>query len=405
MGKPAGKVARMLAAGPLGPFADAYRERLIRRGYTPVTAAKRVIHLGHLSRWLEVHGMGPADLNCGRLGQFVAARQALVGHRGCSLRGLLPVLEILEERGVVSARLAPQPVSAAGAIAGSFGCYLAAERGASASTVDAYVPRARRFVAAYAPGGDLGVLTPAVVTRAVLAESAAVSAASAQVFVRALRAFLHFCFVEGLTGTDLAAAALMMPGGRRSCLPRGISSSDAGCLLRSCDRRTAGGRRDYAVILTLLRLGLRAGEVAGLRLDDIDWRSGEIVVRGKGDRADRLPLVADVGEAIAVYLRHGRPATARREVFLRALAPVAPLGRGGVSDIVLRACARAGIAPVRAHRLRHTVACEMAAAGVSLPEIGEVLRHSGRWSTATYARVDVRQLRQLALPWPGGERQ
>jgi site-specific recombinase XerD len=405
MSKPTGKIVSVLAAGPLGPFADAYRERLTGRGYAPVTTAKHVIHLGHLSRWLEVHGMGPADLTRERLGQFVAARQALVGHRACSVQGLLPVLEILEERGVVSAQRLPQPVSAAETIAGSFGCYLAAERGASVSTVDAYVPRARRFVAAYAPGGDLGTLTPAIVTRAVLAESAAVSAASAQVFVKALRAFLHFCFVEGLTGTDLAAAALMMPTGRRSCLPRGISSSDAGCLLRSCDRRTAGGRRDYAVILTLLRMGLRAGEVAGLRLDDIDWRPGELVVRGKAGRADRLPLVAEVGEAIAAYLRHGRPATTRREVFLRALAPVAALGRGGVSDIVLRACARAGIAPVRAHRLRHTVACEMVATGVPLPDISEVLRHSGRWSTATYARVDVRQLRQLALPWPGGERQ
>ena len=405
MGKPTGKVVSVLAAGPLGPFADAYRVRLTRRGYAPVTTAKHVIHLGHLSRWLEVQGMGPADLTRERLGRFVAARQALVGHRGCSLQGLLPVLEILEEGGVVSAPCPPQPVSAAEVIAGSFKCYLAAERGVSAPTVDAYVPRARRFVAAYAPGGDVGALTPAIVTRAVLAQSGTVSAASAQVFVRALRAFLHFCFVEGLTGTDLAAAALMMPGGRRSCLPRGISSSDAGCLLRSCDRDTGAGRRDYAVILTLLRLGLRAGEVSGLRLDDIDWRPGELVVRGKAGRADRLPLAADVGEAIAASLRHGRPATTRREVFLRALAPVAPLGRGGVSDIVLRACARAGIAPVRAHRLRHTVACEMVAAGVSLPEIGEVLRHSGRWSTATYARVDVGQLRQLSLPWPGGEGQ
>lgn len=192
MGKPTGKVVSVLAAGPLGPFADAYRERLTGRGYARVTTAEHVIHLGHLGCWLEVHGMGPADLTRERLGQFVAARQALVGHRGCSLQGLLPVLEILEERGVVSAPRPPQPASAAEVIAGSFGCYLAAGRGASASTVDAYVPRARRFVAACAPGGDVGALTPAIVTRAVLAESSAVPAASAQVFVRALRAFLRF---------------------------------------------------------------------------------------------------------------------------------------------------------------------------------------------------------------------
>lgn len=265
------------------------------------------------------------------------------------------------------------------------------------------MPRARRFVAGYAPDGDLHALTPGIVTSAVLAESATVSVASAQVFVRALRAFVHFCFVEGLAGTDLSAAAPLMTGRRRSFLPKGISSSDAECLLRSWHRQTAAGRRDYAVILTLLRRGLRAGEAAGLTVDDIDWRSAEIVVRGKGGRADRLPLVADAGEAIAAYLRQGRPRTALRQVFLRALAPITALGRGGVSDIVLRACARAGIAPVRAHRLRHPVACQMVAAGVSLPEIGEILRHSGRWSTAACARVDLERLRQIALPWPGGE--
>ena len=403
MGMPTGKVAAVLATGPLGPFAAAYRERLSRLGYAPVTTAKHVIHLGHLSRWLEAGGMDAADLNRERLRQFVVARRALVGHRTCSLQSLLPVLEILEELGVVSAQRPAQAVPAAEVIVRSFGCYLRAERGASSSTVAAYVPRARRFVAAWAPDGDLRALTPGTVTGAVLAESATVSVASAQVFVKALRAFLHFGFVEGLTGTDLSAAALMMTGRRRSFLPKGISSSDAECLLRSCDRQTAAGQRDYAVLLTLVRLGLRAGEVAALSLDDIDWRSAEIVVHGKGGRADRLPLVAEIGEAIASYLRQGRPRTALREVFLRALAPVSALGRGGVSDIVLRACARAGIAPVRAHRLRHTVACEMVAAGVPLPEIGEILRHSGRWSTATYARIDVERLRQIALPWPGGE--
>ena len=155
------------------------------------------------------------------------------------------------------------------------------------------------------------------------------------------------------------------------------------------------------MILTLLRRGLRAGEVAGLSLDDIGWRSAEIVVRGRGGRAGRLPLVAGVGEAIAAYLGQGRPRAALRQVFLRALAPITVLGRGGVSDIVLRACARAGIAPVRARRLRHTVACQMVAAGVSLPEIAEILRHSGRWPAAACARVDLERLRRL--PFPGQE--
>jgi site-specific recombinase XerD len=155
-------------------------------------------------------------------------------------------------------------------------------------------------------------------------------------------------------------------------------------------------------LTTLLRLGLRASEVAGLMLDDIDWRAAEIVVHGKGRRDDRLPLPADVGDAIVGYLHRGRPkTTTRREVFLRSRAPLAGLGRQGVSSIVYRACARAGVAPVGAHQLRHTLACDMVSAGVPLPEIGEVLRHRSLLSTAIYARVDVEALRGLAQPWPG----
>jgi integrase len=155
-------------------------------------------------------------------------------------------------------------------------------------------------------------------------------------------------------------------------------------------------------LAVLLRLGLRASEVARLALDDINWRAGEIVVHGKGGRQDSLPIPWDVGEAIAGYLQRGRPASGRREVFLRALAPAGPLGRGGVSWIVRRACQRAGVPEVGAHRLRHTAAGQMVAAGVPLPEIGQVLRHRSAASTAVYARVDLGALRVLAQPWPGG---
>ena len=177
--------------------------------------------------------------------------------------------------------------------------------------------------------------------------------------------------------------------------------ASATAVLGSCDRRTAVGRRDYAVLVTLLRLGLRAGEVAGLVLEDIDWRAAQIVVHGKNRRVDRLPLPVDVGEAITGYLRRGRPATTGREVFVRALAPVTGLGRGAVSSIVRRACVRAGLPAVGAHRLRHTAACQMVDAGVPLTEIGQVLRHRSTSSTAIYARLDVEALRVLAQPWPG----
>jgi integrase len=173
-------------------------------------------------------------------------------------------------------------------------------------------------------------------------------------------------------------------------------------LLGSCDRRQALGRRDHAIIILLLRLGLRRGEVAGLTLDDIDWRAGELLVRGKGARQDRLPLAADVGEAIASYLRRGRPRSSRREVFLRARAPYEPIASGTVASTVRRACRRAGIAEFGSHRLRHTAACEMVQANVPLVRIGQVLRHQSLQTTAVYARVDVERLRVLATPWPGG---
>jgi integrase len=242
------------------------------------------------------------------------------------------------------------------------------------------------------PSGELACLTAGEVTGAVLRESAAVSVSAAQFFVAGLRSFLRFCFIEGLVEVDLSKAALSVTGRRRSSLPRGISTADARALLDCCDRRSALG----------LRLGLRAGEMAGLKLDDIDWRAGELVVRGKGTREDRLPLPVDVGEAIAAYLQSGRPTSHRREVFVRARAPFRPIAPRTVSSTVRRACRRAGVAEVGSHRLRHTVACEMVSAHVPLVQIAQVLRHQSLQSTAIYARVDLDQLRLLAAPWPGG---
>lgn len=404
MGRPTSKPTNVRVAGPLAPFAGAYRARLRDRGYTPLTVVNETRQLAHLSRWLEASGMGAADLSRERLEQFVLARRrSRSNHGACSLQGLLPVLELLGELGVVAAGRPAPPLPVAEALLGSFRRHLIAERGVTSQTADAYALRARRFLAWCAPGGAVQALTAGDVTSAVLQESAAVSVGAVQLFAVALRAFLRFCFLEGLVEADLSGAALAMTGRRRSSLPKGIGRSERNALLRSCDRRTAIGRRDYAVLLTLLRLGLRAGEVAALRLDEIDWRAGELVVHGKGGRLDRLPLPADAGEAIVAYLQRGRPRVARREVFLRALAPITALERGGVSTIVRRACVRAGIPPVGAHRLRHTLACEMVAAGVALAEIGEVLRHRSSSSTAGYARLDLDALRQLALPWPGGE--
>ncbi len=272
--------------------------------------------------------------------------------------------------------------------------YLLHERGIAPSTAAAYVLRVRRFLAGLPAPADLATVTAA--------EASVVSVGATQVFVAALRAFLRFAFLEGLLPADLTAAALAITGRRRSFLPRGLSGREVATLLRTCDRTTPAGRRDAAILLLLVRLGLRASEVAALRLQDADWRAGELVVHGKGRQVSRLPLPADVGAAIAAWLRHDRPPTSRRDLFVSTQAPISPIGHGAISSVVRRACQRAGLAPVGAHRLRHTAACALVRAGVPLRQIGQVLRHRSLTSTAIYARVDVDHLRQLAQPWPSG---
>jgi integrase/recombinase XerD len=393
----------VLVTGPLAAFADAYAAELKERGYTPLAAVNLLRQVGRLSRWLDAGGLGAADLSGERVEEFLVWQRAGGRHRAeWSRPGLVCLLDVLRGLGVLAAE-PPAPLSSAmDLLLASFERYLLVERGLAAGTVGGYVAHARRFLEGLPAGGELGGVTAADVTGAVLCTAASgVSVSASQFFVSGLRAFLRFCFVEGLLEADLSPAALMARGRRRSSLPKAISRADAAALLGACDRRSALGRRDYALVIVLLRLGLRRGEVAALRLDDIDWRAGELVVRGKGGREDRLPLPADVGAAIAAYLRRGRPASARREVFLRARAPFAPIAAGTVSSTVRRACRRAGIAEVGSHRLRHTTACEMASAQVPLEQVGQVLRHRSLQSTAIYARVNLDALRLLAQPWPG----
>jgi integrase/recombinase XerD len=404
MGRPSSRVCRVLMTGPLAPFAGAYSAELQGRGYTPLTTVVELRKVGRLSRWLEASGLSVAELSVERVEQFLVWQRAGGRYRGeWSRPGLLCLLEVLDGLGVLAGEepvLASSPVDL---LLSSFERYLVSERGLAAGTIVGYVWHARWFVEGVGRDGVVGLSAVGCDGRGAAQGRLGVSVSAAQNFVSGLRAFLRFCFLEGLVAVDLSQAALVVRGRRASLLPRGISPTDARALLDSCDRRRALGRRDYALITLLLRLGLRRGEVARLTLDDIDWRAGELVVHGKGGREDRLPLPADVGQAIAAYLRRGRPVSDRREVFLCARAPYAPIASGTVASTVRRACRRAGIPEVGSHRLRHTTACEMVSAGVPIVRIGQVLRHRSLQSTAIYARVDIEQLRQLAAPWPGGD--
>jgi site-specific recombinase XerD len=262
------------------------------------------------------------------------------------------------------------------------------------------ISRFLRFRAQQRAGLALSALSASDVHAFVVHEGERLAVSSTRTAIESLRCFLRFLFVTGVTATDLSGAAPSVAGYRHTGPPRIVDAATVRALLEACDRNTVTGRRDYAVLLFMVRMGLRAIEVARLRLDDIDWRAGEITVIGKGGYRDQLPLLPDVGEAVVDYLRQGRPAWPIREVFLRALPPPGPLGRNGVVMVPREASQRAGVPIVGAHRLRHTAATSLLRAGASLREVGQVLRHHSDQQTALYALVDVAALSRVVRPWP-----
>ena len=279
--------------------------------------------------------------------------------------------------------------------------YLLIERGLSQKTIVNYEPVARLFLAGRERPGGLALerVSAADVSMFLVAECPKRSVSGARDLASALRAFLRYLHVAGLIEAPLVWAVPSVADLRDRTLPRGLEPAAVRKLLAGCDRRRTVGRRDYAILLLLARLGLRRGEVATIQLEDIDWRAGELLIRGKGSRQDVLPLPVDVGEAVVSYLRR-RTRCESRTLFLRMTAPLRGLNPSTVGWIVREACTRAGLPRVGAHRLRHTAATGMLREGASLAEIGQVLRHREQKTTAQYAKVDRRALRALARPWP-----
>ena len=401
------KVTRARVVGPLAPYADGFREELARIGYSPGSAEIHVRLTAHLSRWLVVEGCELSELTDERVEQFLLALR--VGRRRApTVRTLEPLLAWLRARGLAPPA-SPPAVTAVGALLARYRVWLVSERGLAARTVDRYDTTARRFFAYRQPlaaeDSPTAGLNGEVVTRFLLHESSRGQAVgSVQGVVASLRVLLRFCYLQGLTGCMLADAVPPVAGLRGTRLPPRLAAAEVSALLGSCDRAHPTGIRDFAVLVVLARLGLRAGEVAALQVGDVDWRSGLLVIRGKGRRSDRLPLSAEVGEALAAYLQRARPRTPDRTLFLTVRAPWRPLHPNTVSRVVLVACRRAGVTPVRAHRLRHALATEMLGHGAGLAEIAQVLRHQDLATTAAYARVDRNSLRRVARPWPGAHR-
>ena len=388
----AGRCGVPVAAGPLAGYEMAFRAYLSRSGYAPGSVADLVRAMARASRWLEERGLAAGGLTA----PLAAVLEAGVPDAGT-------VLRFLRAAGEVPAGGAAE-CGPADVLLAQFRGWLSGERGLSAETVRGYAQQARTFLACLPAPRDAALreLTAGQVTSFMAGYCRGRNPKSAKAMVTALRALLRFLHVAGHVPVSLAAAVPAVAGWRLASLPRGLDAAVVERLLGSCDRGTVTGRRDFAVLVMLARLGLRGGEVAALQRADVDWRAGEVAVRGKGSRVERLPLPAEVGEAVAAYLVAGRPRCGAVTVFCTVRAPWRGLSPAGIRDIVGQACRRAGLPRAGAHRLRHSLATEMLRAGASLPEVGQVLRHRSQLATSVYAKVDENALRVLARPWPGG---
>ncbi len=397
-----GHPTRTQVGGPLAAYAGGFRQDLAAKGYHPQVIGRHIGLMAGLSAWLDDRGSSSDGLTAGVAAEYLRARRA-AGHRELvSALAVAPVLGYLRGLGAVPAAAAPAPRTPADRLLAEFTGYLARERGLSPASVNTYVHHARPFLTGLAAPLDTGLaeLSAAQVTAFMTGHGGQWGTGTAKATVTALRALLRFLHAAGHVPQPLAAAVPPVAGWKLAPLPPDVNPDHAAALLASCDRRSASGRRDYAILMLLSRLGLRAGEVAAAELGDVDWRAGEILVRGKGRRRDRLPLPADVGQALADYVQYARPSCAGRPLLVILRAPYTGLSRAHILAVVHRACQRAGIPQFGAHRLRHAVACDLLRRGASLAEVGQLLRHKDERTTAIYAKVDLDALRALARPCP-----
>jgi integrase/recombinase XerD len=398
-GRPVGLLDIHVEASLKHLRAEGYAERTLRR--------KRSI-MATFAQWTRRERIALDHLNDSDIAAFVKrSSETRAARIQFELAALRPLLEYL--RAETGAQLPPAPVDASPGddLKKRYMDYLRQDRGLAENSVLVYVPFIRDFLTSQI--SDSGCLSPgafdALTIRSyLLARSVGRSGEYSRLLATALRSFFHFLFLRGDTRLDLSVSVPSVRKWRQSPVPAFLSPEEEERVLASTDRSTSRGRRDYAILLLLARLGLRAGEIVSLELGDIRWRSGEIVVHGKGRMVEHLPLLSDIGEALALYLREDRGVHASRRVFVRMIAPrVGLAGPGAVGHIVRLAFARAGLRPSSrgaAHLFRHSLATTMIRHGASMAEIAEVLRHRSQNSSAIYAKVSFEALRGVARPWP-----
>lgn len=400
---------RLRAEGPLAPYLEPYAEYLAERGYSQVSFWKKTFLINEFSRWLERKGVLVGEITSGHEAAFLHDRAGYRVLKGGDRIALSGVTEWLRRQGVVEGPVAmPADMSDMDRILLEYRGWLREDRGLAPATIENYAGYVGRFLTEISGGLELRL---ASVRAAQIADYIRRLApkdrtfAAAKHIVTALRSFFRFARYRDYILIDLAATVPSVAGWSMASIPRAMPADQVQTLMVvSRTWRTPSGLRNRAVLLLLARLGLRAGEVVRLELDDIDWNEGFLRVPGKG-RAERpLPLPHDVGEAVAAYLEHGRPESSSRRVFVRSRAPFDGLrSHSDICQIVARAIARAGIKPVSkgAHQLRHALAVDMLRAGATLTDISQVLRHGSADATRRYAKVDLDALREVALLWPG----
>ena len=405
---PSPVVLQRLQAGPLGAYVDAIVGDLADRGFAAATATYALRLLADLSTWLQGQGRGVAGLDESMVEAFLRHRYQRRRPNREDHPTLARLLAQLREA-AVAAPLRPAVASGEqSAIKAAFRQHLIGQRNLAPATVRRYLDTVGRFLDgrfATSPPLELGALGAQDVNRFMLEQARRYSAGHVQLLASALRGFLRFLRQTGAIATDLAHCVPAPARRQLAGLPKFMPAEDVERLLQTSNRDGPQGRRDYAILLLLARLGLRAQEIASLRLEDVDWDAGELAIHGKGGGVERLPLPWEVGEALSRYLRAVRPACSTRQVFVCLRAPRRGFRNGNaVGTIVCRALARADLHPSHrgAHLLRHSLATRLLRHGASLVEIGELLRHRNLDTTRIYAKVDERTLGALALPWPGG---
>jgi site-specific recombinase XerD len=398
-----------LRQGPLSEHLDAYAAAIAAQGYGRHSIREQIVVIADFSRWLKQKQIDVQALENEVVDRFLRLRRRQQRIRRGDPKALQRLLTMLCQKGVVKPRKPPVADNAQARIVAEFQRYLLQERGLSPLTLRNYVPVVEQFLVERfqnrAP--NFAKLRAPHVTGFVMRHAHQLSPVRAGLMVTALRSFFRYLRHRGAIATDLAGCVPTVPNWSLSTLPRFLPAATVERILECCDRTTSVGRRNHAILLLLARLGVRAGEVVGLSLDDIDWSTGQITIRGKGGKSAQLPLATDVGAALAAYLRHDRPRSAARKVFLRHRAPLVGFANSStISSLVMRALKHAGVesAHTGAHVLRHSLATSLLRQGGSLDEIGELLRHQSPNTTAIYAKVDVTALHTLALPWPGGGR-